>query len=764
MLDSTAVSRRSFLKSTGSLTIWFSVPNQLLSQNSFSSRRPSPSQLDSYIAIRSSGIIDVFFGKMDMGQGVNVSIAQIVADELDAPIESVNVIMGDTALTVNQGGGSGSTGIELGSKPIRQAAAEARRYLIDMGASRLGLQRAQVSTDQSHIYFIDNPAEKISYIDLIGDQYFDLKLNWNGIYGNNLNITGLAMTKNPAEYQVIGFSHVRPEVESIVFGQYQYIVDIKVPGMWHARVIRPDNLGASLIGYDESSINLIPDVEVVTTGEFIAVIAKKEWHAVKAASQLRVVWRTSDDQLPSHENIYDYIKSSSSIRITAGEPRAPDINPDLTDYDRAVSYASQTITAEYHYPFQSHASIGPACAVCDVRDGEVILYTATQKPHYAAEGVANLLGYDIANVRAIWVPGPGSFGRNDSGDCALDAAMISYLAKRPIRLQGMRADGIQWDRKSPASIHTGTAAFDANGDVIAYKFNSKGFSAGDIESNESNPSHSLVGMQTGLEINHTPRFLNPSDKYELPNQVRYWETIQPIVDRASPLRTSHLRDPLGPQIHFASESFIDEMAFASKTDPIEFRLKYLNEARDREVIQAVADRYAWQPGVASTNPVRDGNIRIGRGVAYTRRNNTVVAVICELRVNVQTGRIYPQKFIVASDQGIIINPLWLRRTIEGNVIHATSRALLEEVHFDDNAVISKDWLSYKTIDIDLAPYDIDIVLINHNDLPPYGAGEPSSRTIIPAVANAFFDATGLRLRSVPFLPEKVLVALGPAAG
>jgi nicotinate dehydrogenase subunit B len=759
MLDATTVSRRSFLKVTGSLTVWFSVPNQLLSQNSLSMRRPSPSQLDSYIAIRSNGIIDVFFGKMDMGQGVNVSIAQIVADELDVPIESVNVIMGDTAFTVNQGGGSGSTGIELGSKPIRQAAAEARRYLIDIGASRLGLQRAQVSTEQSHIYFIDNPAEKISYIDLIGDQYFDLKLNWNAIYGNNLNISGLATPKNPDEYQVIGLPHTRPEVEAIVFGKYQYIVDIKVPGMWHARIIRPDNLGANLIGYDESSIKLIPDVEIITTGDFIAVVAKKEWHAIKAASQLRVVWETPNAQLPSHKNIYDHINSASSIRITSGEPRAPDVNPDLTHYNHAVSYAAKIITAEYHYPFQSHASIGPACAVCDVRDSEVVLYTATQKPHYAAEGVANLLGYEIANVRAIWVPGPGSFGRNDSGDCALDAAMISYLSRRPIRLQGMRADGIQWDPKSPASVHTGSAAFDSNGDVIAYKFNSKGFSAGDIESNESNPSHSLVGMQTGLEINHTPRFLNPSDRYEFINQVRYWETIQPIVHRASPLRTSHLRDPLGPQIHFASESFIDEMAFASKTDPIEFRLKYLHEDRDREVIQAVADRYAWQPGIASSNPVRDGNIRIGRGVAYTRRNNTVVAVICELRVNIQTGHIYPQKFIVASDQGLIINPLWLRRTIEGNVVHATSRALVEEVHFENNTVISKDWLTYKTIDIDLAPYEIDIVLINHTDLPPYGAGEPSSRTIIPAIANAFFDATAARLRSVPFLPEKILAAL-----
>jgi len=743
---------------------WFSFAGKSFAQIGSSVQRKSPSQLDSYIAIRADGTVDIFFGKMDMGQGVNVSIAQIVADELDVPIESINVVMGDTALTVNQGGGSGSTAIELGSRPIRQAAAEARRYLLELGARRLGLLRAQVSARDASVYFVDNPSETISYSELIGNQYFDVKLNWNGTYGNNLNITGIATLKNPNQYKYIGYSHVRPEIASITFGEYEYITDIKVPGMWHARVVRPTKIGATLISYDLDSISMIADVEVIQNLDFIAVIALKEWHAIKAARDLDVVWSDGEADLPTHENIYDHIKSSSSIRLTSGEPREQDIAPDLTDYNRAMSYAAQTITAEYHYPFQSHASIGPACSVCDVRDNEVILYTATQKPHYAAEGVAKLLGYDISNVRAIWVPGPGSFGRNDAGDCALDAAMISYLSKRPIRLQGMRADGIQWDPKSPASVHMGSATFNANGDVIAYKFNSKGFSAGDIESNESNPSHSLVGMQTGLEINHTPRFLNPSDKYEFPNQVRYWETIQPIVDRASPLRTSHLRDPLGPQIHFASESFIDEMAFASKTDPIEFRLKYLSEARDREVIQSVADRYAWQPGVASTNPVRDGSIRIGRGVAYTRRNNTVVAIICELRVNVQTGRIYPQKFIVASDQGIIINPLWLRRTIEGNVIHATSRALLEEVHFDDNTVISKDWLSYKTIDIDLAPYDIDIVLINHNDLPPYGAGEPSSRTIIPAIANAFFDATGLRLRSVPFLREKVLIALGTAAG
>jgi CO/xanthine dehydrogenase Mo-binding subunit len=280
-----------------------------------------------------------------------------------------------------------------------------------------------------------------------------------------------------------------------------------------------------------------------------------------------------------------------------------------------------------------------------------------------------------------------------------------------------------------------------------------------MESNESNPSHTYAGMLTGWPDASVQRFNNPGDRYEFPQKLRYWQTIAPLLQRASPLRTAHLRDPLGPQMHFASESFMDELAVTAGADPVEFRLRYLREPRDADVLKAAAERYAWQARVSGSAAQRRGEIAVGRGIAYTRRNSSVVAVIAEVEVDLGSGRVWPRKFVVAADQGVVVNPLWLRRTLEGNVIHGVSRTLFEEVQFSREAVTSVDWVSYPILEIQDAPEEIDIVLVNRPDLPPYGAGEPSTRTITPAIANAIFDATRVRLRRAPFTRERVLAGL-----
>ena len=266
-------------------------------------------------------------------------------------------------------------------------------------------------------------------------------------------------------------------------------------------------------------------------------------------------------------------------------------------------------------------------------------------------------------------------------------------------------------------------------------------------------------MLTGWPNASVHRLSNPGDRYTFPNKVRYWQAIAPLLDRASPLRTAHLRDPLGPQNHFASESFMDEMAIAVSADPVAFRLRYLTEPRDADVLKAAAERYGWQPGVPGPRTVPAGGVATGRGVAYTRRGDSVVAVIAEVEVNLDTGRVWPRKFVVAADQGLVVNPLWLRRTIEGNIIHAVSRTLHEEVSFTPQRVTSVDWVSYPILEMDLAPEVIDIVIVNRPELPVYGAGEPSTRPVTPAIANAIFDATGLRIRRVPFTPERIRAAL-----
>ncbi len=755
-----SLDRRSVLKGAGALVVSIVLPGPAARAAPATAilRPPSPSQLDSYLSIAEDGRVTAFFGKMDMGQGVDISIAQIVADELDVDFEQVSVVMGDTARTVNQGGGSGSTGIERGGVPLRNAAAEARRLLLDLGSEALGVPSDRLATLDGAVFDRNDASRRVDYRELIGGRHFDVKLEWNGSYGNGLIASGMAEPKSPADYKIVGRPFPRRDLPDIVMGTHEYVVDVKVPGMLHARVIRPPAAGSVPVSVDESSVDHIPTARVVREGDYLAVVAEREWDAVRASQQLAVEWSESAAAFPDMDELYDHIREAPVVRESAGGGRASDIAPDIEAFNAALGTADRVVEAEYEFPFQSHASMGPACAVCDVREDSATLWSGSQKPHYAAQGVARLLGIPEDNVRAIWVTGPGSYGRNDAGDAAMDAALISRATGRPVRVQGMRHEGSGWDPKAPASVHQVRAGLDARGNVVAYSFRSKGFSAGDVESNESNPSHTYAGLVSGWPLAAVHRFANPADRYELPQKLRYWQTIAPLYSGASPLRTAHLRDPLGPQMHFASESFMDELSVAAGADPIEFRLRYLGDTRDADVLRAAAERYDWQSRPSGATG-RSGDVLTGRGVAYTRRNNSVVAVIAEVDVFTATGRIWPRRFVVASDQGIVMNPLWLRRTLEGNVIHATSRALFEEVRFSNDNVTSVDWLSYPILEMADAPEEIDIVLVDRPELPPYGAGEPSTRTITPAIANAVFDATGIRLRRAPFTRERMRDAL-----
>jgi nicotinate dehydrogenase subunit B len=325
--------------------------------------------------------------------------------------------------------------------------------------------------------------------------------------------------------------------------------------------------------------------------------------------------------------------------------------------------------------------MGPACAVVDARADGATLWTGSQKPHFARDGVARALGLPQDKVHGIWVPGPGSYGRNDAGDAGIDAALLSKAVGRPVRVQGMRYEGHGWDPKGPASIHRARAALDKDGAVIGYVFESKGFSRIDIDTNESDPSYSLAGQLMGLPLKPLQGFGVPAESYDFANQQLAWETIAPLLDRASPLRTAHLRDPVGPQIQFASESFIDEIAAATGADPVAFRLRYLKAPRDIAVVKAAAERAGWEPR-PSPRPDRTGDTLVGRGTAYAQRSGAVVAIVAEVEIDRHTGKMWARKFTVAHDCGLIINPDGLRRCIEGNVVQGTSRALSEEVAFD----------------------------------------------------------------------------------
>jgi CO/xanthine dehydrogenase Mo-binding subunit len=749
-------SRRAVLRASGALVVSIGAPIALdmvcgiTSAYAQGTKPPLvPDQLSSYIAINADGSVSAFFGKMDMGQGLYVSIAQMVAEELDVPFAAVTVFMADTRTSVNQGGASGSTGIQRGGVQMRAAAAEARRALIEMAAQKLGLAPDALTVTDGVVHAKADAAKRTTYAELIGGRYFNVQLDWNKQTGNNLYAPGKAKPKDPKDHKIVGQPIKRADVAPKVFCQEPFVTDVKVPGMLHARMIRPPVAGATPVAIDETSIKDVPGARVVRENNFLAVVADKEWDAVKAHAELKIQWSDGTPPFPREAELYDHIRKAA-VR------KREDVRP-VGNVDEAFRTAARVIEAEYEWPFQSHACMGPACAVVETKDGHVTCWSGSQKPHFVRDGIARTLEVPVNKVDCIWVVGPGSYGRNDADDCAMDAAVLARLTGRPVRLQYTREQGTGWDPKGPASIHRARAAIDASGQVVAYEFLSKGFSRFDVLTNGSQPPDTLAGHFRGVPLKVNDAFGVPAESYVFPNKRTAWETIGPFLDRASPLRSAHLRDPVGPQIHFASESFMDEVAAGLGIDPIALRLRHVKDPRDAAVLKAAAEKSGW---TTRTSPRNDqaGTTVTGRGIAYSQRNGTTCAIVAEVDVDRRSGRIWARKFTVAHDCGQIINPDGLQHTIEGNIIQGISRTLWEEVRFDAKSVTSVDWLTYPILDITETPQAIDCVYINRPELAPTGAGEPSIRPVAAAIANAIFDATGVRLRRVPFSPDRVKAA------
>lgn len=752
------LNRRHFLAGAGALTVSVLMPGVEARAASFGlEKRPQldPKKLASYISIREDGSAVAYFGKMDMGQGTDMGVAQMVAEELDLPVDRVLVDMGDSGTSLDQGGASGSTGVSHGGATLRNAAAEARRIMLDMAAQKLGVPAADLTVDAGVVVSKADATKKVSYAELIGGRWFDSEVEWNGQFGNNLAVKTLAKPKDPKDYKVYGTSPRRRDVAPKIMGTGAFVTDIRVPGMVHARMVMPPVAGAEPVAVDEASVKDIPGVRVVRDKAFLAVVAPKEWDAVKAARQLAVTWSDAKPAFVEQKELYNHIRAAKPAKSGGAGPTFKE--PEKLA--EAFRSADKVIEATYEWPFQSHASMGPACAVVDYKpDGLTTLWTGSQKPHHAAQGVAAALGLKNEQVRGIWTPGPGSYGRNDAGDAAIAAAIIAKAVGKPVRYQAMRNEGTGWDPKSPASVHTVRAGVDKDGKIVAWHFHSKSFDRLNVHSNESAMADTLFGQMLGVAPKPQLTYGEPSNSYRFPAQASTWDVIPPMLDRASPLRSSHLRDPLGPEIHFAHESFVDEIAFALKRDPVEFRLAHVTDQRDKDVIRAVAEKVGWRPRTEARKR-REGDVAFGQGVAYSTRNGTRVAVVAEVEVDMKTGKVRGRKFTVAHDCGVIINPQLLTQTIEGNVAQAMSRAIHEEVKFDTRNVTSVDWESYPILDFTERPETIDVVLINRPNIPPNGAGEGSMRPIVAAMANAIYDATGVRLRQGPFTPDRLRAGL-----
>src|SRR5229473_1685341 len=504
-----SLSRREFLNASGALIVSAAGPafiGEALAQTAAASVKPAlvPTELDSWVAIQ-----------------------QIVADELDVAVDKVDVVMGDTALTCNQGGASGSTGIQNGARPLRSASAEARRLLVQSASQKLGLPAEQLRVDGGVVSAASDPSKKASYAELVGGRHFHHQVEWNKQIGNAMDIKVQANPKSPSEYRVVGKSFTRRDLPGKVYRTDKYVTDISLPKMLHARVIRCSRAACTVAGVDESSIKKVKGARVVREKDFVAVVADHEWDTVRASRMLKISWiEAKKDPFPQMAELYDHIRKAPVVKREDPVKKG--------DVGGAFKTAARVVEAEYEWPFQSHASMGPACAVADVRAEGVTVWTGSQKPHFVQTRVARLLGAPPEKVRAIWVAGPGSYGRNDAGDAALDAALLSKLTGRPVRVQGMRSDGTAWDPKSPACVHRARAAIDAAGKVVAYEFVSKGFSRQHIATNESDPADSLVGQATGIPAKGTQIFGVPAESYGFENKLLAWETIAPLVDNCSP--------------------------------------------------------------------------------------------------------------------------------------------------------------------------------------------------------------------------------------
>ena len=775
-------SRRDFLKTSGALGVSFGAagvtgPDSLAAagggEEAAAAQQAGPypdpdfRQLDTWVAIHADNTATFYVGKTDCGQGTGTAFRQMMADELDIAYTDTSLVMGSTDVTPDQGGSGGSDGIERDGWPMRRVAAEARRVLLEMASGHFGVPVDQLDVSDAVIALKSDPIRTVTYAELIGDRRFNVMLT-----GGNINsVSGVADVKPVQDLRIVGQSPQRYDIPPKVDGSLTWAVDVRLPGMTHARNVKPRVAGATLRGFDESSIRNLPGfIRVVSRGNYLAVVCEREEQAIDAARRLQVDWdEPSAAPFPTSDELYAYMRSATPT--SSADPRV------VGSPEAALARAAQVIEAEYDFPFQGHTAIGPAHALADPSDGQMTIYSNDMKSYGMRNGVAEFLGMPRDQVRVVWMEGPQAYGRTAADDAGFAAAFLAKEIGLPVRMQWTREEESAWDTKGPAFTFRLRGGLDAQGELIALGYDAQSADYNHVGYNEVETVLISQLMGSRLATPNRGRGATPSEMYAIPNRRMTTQVVRLPLIWETPLRTGNLRDPAGPQVTFASESFIDELAAAAHADPVEFRLKLLNagtdddsgfkRARSIATVRAAADAYGWDRR-PSPKPLAAGTILTGRGIAYAFRGQTVVAEIAEVEVNRDTGHVWVKQLVCAHECGLVINPEGLRRTIEGGMMHSLSRALHEEVQFDTEKVTSVDWVSHPSLRHGDTPEKIDVVMVNGDpdpdrpDLPHYGAGEAVCKPLIAAVANAIYDATGVRLRRAPFRDERVLVALEAA--
>jgi nicotinate dehydrogenase subunit B len=762
------ISRRAFIGGTGALIVSFTVPGLLNPGDAVAKQRlppvipphypapsptppitegPSAAKVDSWLKIAADGQVTIFSGKAELGTGTSTSTLQMVADQLGVSMEQLSIVQPDTALTVDQTYTAGSQTLKTQwAAGVRQAAASARMKLLELASAELGAPVSKLRVADGVVSLVSDSSHAVSYGHLIGNKKFDIR------------ITAKTKVEPPSRREVVGKSVDRIDIPAKVKAQFFFMQDIRVPGMLHGRVVRPPALDATLVSVDTKS--LMPGVvKIVVKHNFIGVVADTESQAIAAAAALKPKWKLKP--LPDESKLYDTLRNTK-----------PDTKRVLVEtlvnggaVPEALAQSPHVVRATYHYPYQLHAPIGPPCAIADVQSDRVMVWSGTQGVYPLRDTVAQLLGRKPNTVRVTYVEASGCYGLDGEDGAALDAALMSEAVGHPVRVQYMRADAHAWENFGQAMVMEAAAGLDPSGQIIAWDYRVYAASRG---GRPAPPGNILTGGLVGLPPTPNPKSPPPSPPLgpDSSNAVTNYDVPRSrVISLTVPSRfyTGPLRSPTRIQNTFANESFIDELASSVAQDPIAFRLKHLSDPRLIAVIKEVSQMAGWQPAPAHSHPGAGSSLS-GRGIAAMRYEGTggYAGVIVHIDVDTGSGAIKVRHVWTAQDCGLAVNPEGMRAQAEGCCIQGISRALKEELKWTPDQVTSRDWVSYPILTFSEMPDTFDWQVINRPDQPVLGAGEVVITAMVAAIANAVHDATGIRVREVPFTPARVKAALKAA--
>ncbi len=729
--------RQQFIKGSGALVIGFSLAGSLLANKASGATKriaagpPDANAIDSWIVVNENNTVTMYMGKIDI-TGTPSGLLQIAAEELDMTYDQLRAARVDTDLSPNQGGTFGSNGISSGTPAVRQAAAEARAVLLGLASKQLGVPVSQLTVAKGVVSVKSDSSKSVTYGALLGGKRFQAPN------------TGKAPQKHYSEYKVIGKPHPRKDTAEKVAGTFAFVHNLRLPGMLHGRVVRPLGQGPYAapvrpLKVDASSIKKIKGVQIVRKGDFLGVVATTEQDAIQAATQLKVTWSESAT-MPGNGNLWDAFR-----KVSSGERLAVNTGK----IDAGLAQATQVREGSYAVAYQSHASFGPSAGVADVKADSALVMMAGQGVYGTRTTIAGLLGMKEQQVRVQFFEGAGCYGRNLQDDAAQAAAVMSQLVGKPVRVQLTRDQEHGWDFYGPATLVDIRGGIDANGKITAFDYVSY--------------QQGWNGVETTAETLGTPipttafggaDAPNSGAPYALPNRRVLGKNIP--VGAGFP-KVAYLRAPAAPQACFASEQMMDELAYAAGLDAVDFRKRNITNQRWLDVIAAAAKAANWQTRRSASKLSKERVVK-GRGIAIGGFANTHVAIVADITVDKVTGKIRVQHVAAAHDCGRIVNPNTVEQQIEGCVVQGVSRAIIEEVKFSKSRVTSLDWESYPILRYKDTP-EITMVLIDRPELASTGAGEPATAPVAAAIANAFFDATGKRIRQMPMTPGRVRSAL-----